>query len=260
MPVIMKEEIYIEVNVVQHYGEVRSIIDNAKKITVLTGAGASTESGIPDFRSANGLYADANVEMYLSRGYYNRNPKDFWKHYKAIFQIETFHQYKPNRGHVFIAQLEESGKDLVVLTQNIDGLHQLGGSKRVIDLHGTLQSAHCPKCRTKYNLQYMIAHEVPRCEKCNFILNPDVVLYGDTLPQFQTAVERLYETDVLLVMGTSLKVQPVASFPQIAKREIGATTILINDERTGQESYFDYAFHETIGEFVDGFLRTEDVN
>ncbi|SFC78323.1 NAD-dependent protein deacetylase, SIR2 family [Bacillus sp. 491mf] len=242
----------------QQYGEVRSIINNAKKITVLTGAGASTESGIPDFRSANGLYADANVEMYLSRGYYNRNPKEFWKHYKAIFQIDTFHQYKPNDGHAFLAQLEQTGKDIVVLTQNIDGLHQLSGSTRIIDLHGTLQSAHCPKCRAKYNLQYMIEHEVPRCEKCNFILNPDVVLYGDTLPQFQKAVERVYETDILLVMGTSLKVQPVASFPQIAKREIGATTILVNNEQTGKEQYFDYVFHETIGEFVKEIAADQD--
>lgn len=86
---------------VQQFEEVRLILEKAKKITVLTGAGASTESGIPDFRSANGLYADANVEMYLSRGYYNRSPKEFWKHYKEIFQINTFHQYKPNRGHRF---------------------------------------------------------------------------------------------------------------------------------------------------------------
>lgn len=226
----------------QQFEEVRSILEKAKKITVLTGAGASTESGIPDFRSANGLYADANVEMYLSRGYYNRSPKEFWKHYKEIFQINTFHQYKPNRGHRFLAELEEQGKDITILTQNIDGLHQLGGSKHVIDLHGTLQTAHCPKCKAGYDLQYMIDHEVPRCQKCNFILNPDVVLYGDTLPQYQNAMKRLYETDVLLVMGTSLKVQPVASFPQIAKREVGATTILVNEELTGQEYNFDYVF------------------
>ncbi|HDR3523305.1 NAD-dependent protein deacylase [Bacillus pacificus] len=237
---------------VQQFEEVRSILEKAKKITVLTGAGASTESGIPDFRSANGLYADANVEMYLSRGYYNRSPKEFWKHYKEIFQINTFYQYKPNRGHRFLAELEEQGKDITILTQNIDGLHQLGGSKHVIDLHGTLQTAHCPKCKAGYDLQYMIDHEVPRCEKCNFILNPDVVLYGDTLPQYQNAIKRLYETDVLIVMGTSLKVQPVASFPQIAKREVGATTILVNEELTGQEYNFDYVFQNKIGEFVEG--------
>ncbi|MDA1679118.1 NAD-dependent protein deacylase [Bacillus cereus group sp. TH152-1LC] len=234
------------------FEEVRLILEKAKKITVLTGAGASTESGIPDFRSANGLYADANVEMYLSRGYYNRSPKEFWKHYKEIFQINTFHQYKPNRGHRFLAELEEQGKDITILTQNIDGLHQLGGSKHVIDLHGTLQTAHCPKCKAGYDLQYMIDHEVPRCQKCNFILNPDVVLYGDTLPQYQNAITRLYETEVLIVMGTSLKVQPVASFPQIAKREIGATTILVNEELTGQEYNFDFVFQNKIGEFVDG--------
>ncbi|RXJ16807.1 NAD-dependent protein deacylase [Bacillus albus] len=237
---------------VQQFEEVRSILEKAKKITVLTGAGASTESGIPDFRSANGLYADANVEMYLSRGYYNRSPKEFWKHYKEIFQINTCHQYKPNCGHRFLAEFEEQGKDITILTQNIDGLHQLGGSKHVIDLHGTLQTAHCPKCKAGYDLQYMIDHEVPRCQKCNFILNPDVVLYGDTLPQYQNAITRLYETDVFIVMGTSLKVQPVASFPQIAKREIGATTILVNEESTGQEYNFDFVFQNKIGEFVEG--------
>ena len=97
----------------------------------------------------------------------------------------------------------------------------------------------------------MIDYEC-RAAKCNFILNPDVVLYGDTLPQYQNAIKRLYETDVLLVMGTSLKVQPVASFPQIAKREVGATTILVNEELTGQEYNFDYVFQNKIGEFVDG--------
>lgn len=235
----------------ERYKEVRSVLEKANKITVLTGAGASTESGIKDFRSAGGLYEDANVETYLSRGYYNRRPKEFWKHYKAIFQIDTFHQYKPNNGHFFCAELEEQGKDITVLTQNVDGLHQLAGSKHVIDLHGTLQTSHCLKCRTEYDLSYITEHAVPRCEKCNFILNPDVVLYGDTLPQYEQAMKRIYETDVLLVMGTSLKVQPVASFPEIVKREIGATTILVNNEPTGKESYFDYIFHEPIGEFVN---------
>ena len=153
---------------------------------------------------------------------------------------------------IVLAELEEQGKDITILTQNIDGLHQLGGSKHVIDLHGTLQTAHCPKCKTGYDLQYMIDHEVPRCQKCNFILNPDVVLYGDTLPQYQNAIKRLYETDVLIVMGTSLKVQPVASFPEIAKREVGATTVLVNEELTGQEYNFDYVFQNKIGEFVEG--------
>ncbi|MGR6009622.1 NAD-dependent protein deacylase [Bacillus cereus] len=226
----------------QQFEEVRLILEKAKKITVLTGAGASTESGIPDFRSANGLYADANVEMYLSRGYYNRSPKEFWKHYKKYFKSIRFINISQIVVIVFLAELEEQGKDITILTQNIDGLHQLGGSKHVIDLHGTLQTAHCPKCKTGYDLQYMIDHEVPRCEKCNFILNPDVVLYGDTLPQYQNAIKRLYETDVLIVMGTSLKVQPVASFPQIAKREVGATTILVNEELTGQEYNFDFVF------------------
>ena len=136
-------------------------------------------------------------------------------------------------------------------------MHQVGGSKHVIDLHGTLQTAHCPKCKAGYGLQYMIDHEVPR-EKCNFILNPDVVLYGDTL-QYQNAIKRLYETDVLLVMGTSLKVQPVASFPEIAKREVGATTILVNEELTGQEYNFDYVFNKRLVNLLKGYLQWNKV-
>ncbi len=101
----------------------------------------------------------------------------------------------------------------------------------------------------------MIDHEVPRCEKCNFILNPDVVLYGDTLPQYQNAIKRLYETDVLIVMGTSLKVQPVASFPEIAKREVGATTILVNEELTGQEYNFDFVFKIRLVSLLKGYLQ-----
>ena len=101
----------------------------------------------------------------------------------------------------------------------------------------------------------MIDHEVPRCQKCNFILNPDVVLYGDTLPQYQNAMKRLYETDVLIVLGTSLKVQPVASFPQIAKREVGATTILVNEELTGQEYNFDFVFKIRLVSLLKGYLQ-----
>ena len=100
----------------------------------------------------------------------------------------------------------------------------------------------------------MIDHEVPRCQKCNFILNPDVVLYGDTLPQYQNAMKRLYETDVLIVLGTSLKVQPVASFPQIAKR-VGATTILVNEELTGQEYNFDFVFKIRLVSLLKGYLQ-----
>ncbi|MGR5989943.1 NAD-dependent protein deacylase [Bacillus paranthracis] len=178
--------------------------------------------------------------------------KNFGSIIKKYFKLIRFINISQIVAIAFLAELEEKGKDITILTQNIDGLHQVGGSKHVIDLHGTLQTAHCPKCKTGYDLQYMIDQEVPRCEKCNFILNPDVVLYGDTLPQYQNAIKRLYETDVLLVMGTSLKVQPVASFPQIAKREVGATTILVNEELTGQEYNFDYVFQNKIGEFVDG--------
>ncbi len=131
--------------------------------------------------------------------------KNFGSIIKKYFKSIRFINISQIVDIAFLAELEEQGKDITILTQNIDGLHQLGGSKHVIDLHGTLQTAHCPKCKTGYDLQYMIDHEVPRCQKCNFILNPDVVLYGDTLPQYQNAIKRLYETDVLLVMGTSLK-------------------------------------------------------
>ncbi len=123
--------------------------------------------------------------------------KNFGSIIKKYFKSIRFINIAKSWTSLFSRTRRTSGKIVTILTQNIDGLHQLGGSKYVIDLHGTLQTAHCPKCKTGYDLQYMIDHEVPRCQKCNFILNPDVVLYGDTLPQYQNAIKRLYETDVL---------------------------------------------------------------
>lgn len=147
----------------------------------------STESGIPNFRSSGGFWKEGeNREYYISKCYFERNPKDFWKKYKDIFELKLMGNYKPNTGHLFIKELEEKGKNITVLTQNVDGLHQKAGNQHVIELHGTLQSATCPKCKTKYDITFINQHEIPRCtkenakgKKCDFILKPDVVLFSD---------------------------------------------------------------------------------
>ncbi len=148
--------------------ELAQIIKNAKNITIFTGAGMSTESGIPDFRSDNGIYSqEDDVEHYISEYYFHKNPKDFWVKFKRIFSLKLMGNFEPNKGHLFLKELEDIGKNVTILTQNIDGLHHKAGNSNIIELHGTLQTATCPKCKTKYNLKFINEHDIPRCNKTN---------------------------------------------------------------------------------------------
>ncbi|MDP4103374.1 MAG: NAD-dependent protein deacylase [Bacillota bacterium] len=226
------------------------MIQASQKLVFLTGAGISTESGIPDFRSSGGIYANGNVEHYISRYFYNKSPKDFWKHFKEIFQLKMLGNYEPNNGHLFIKALEDMGKEVTVLTQNIDGLHQKAGSKHVLELHGTLRSAHCPKCKRVYNLEYTLKNDIPRCELDDFILDTDVVLFGDAIKHFDEAINAVESCDLLIVMGSSLNVTPVNAFPEYAKRSWNTKLAIINKEETIKDRYFDVVIHEKIGKAV----------
>ncbi|UOY92583.1 NAD-dependent protein deacylase [Ectobacillus sp. JY-23] len=229
-------------------------IASARNIAFFTGAGMSTASGIPDFRSAGGFWTDPiRPEVYMSRSFYNLHPKIFWEKYKEIFQVKLLEQYDPNPGHLFIADLEKQGKHVTVLTQNIDGLHQKAGSTNVVELHGTLKTATCPKCRTIYDLSYVMAELVPRCNQqtihgtCQFILNPDVVLYEDPVQAFSKTEEILRAADVFIVMGTSLQVSPVNTLPEYyahIKKE--CKMALINRERTVKDDVFPVVCHDEI--------------
>ena len=195
--------------------EYKSRVEKAKKIVFFGGAGVSTESGIPDFRSVDGLYNqkyDVPPETILSADYFYEHTDLFYKFY---FDKMICKSAKPNAAHRRLAEWEKAGKLLAVVTQNIDGLHQAAGSKNVFELHGTTLSNHCTRCGRFYSLDDICksAPSVPKCE-CGCVIKPDVVLYGEALPEHAVvgALKAIAEADMLIVGGTSLTVYPAAGF------------------------------------------------
>ena len=195
--------------------EYKSRVEKAKRIVFFGGAGVSTESGIPDFRSVDGLYNqkyDAPPEVILSADYFYAHTDLFYRFY---FDKMIYPSAAPNAAHKKLAEWEKSGKLSAVVTQNIDGLHQAAGSKNVFELHGTVHSNHCIRCGKRYTLDDVCKNKpnVPRCE-CGGVIKPDVVLYGEGLPSeaVNGAVEAIAGADMLIVGGTSLTVYPAAGF------------------------------------------------
>ena len=195
--------------------EYKQRVDAAKRIVFFGGAGVSTESGIPDFRSVDGLYNqkyDAPPETILSASYFYSHPTDFFKFY---FDKMICPNAKPNAAHIKLAEWEKQGKLSAVVTQNIDGLHQAAGSKNVFELHGAVRDNHCTRCGKYYSLDeiYKTRPAVPRCS-CGGIIKPDVVLYEEQLPERAVvgAIEAIQAADMLIIGGTSLAVYPAAGF------------------------------------------------
>ncbi|AGT31982.1 NAD-dependent deacetylase [Geobacillus genomosp. 3] len=232
-------------------------IREADTIAVLTGAGMSTESGIPDFRGENGIYAhEENVEHYLSEYYFEKDPIDFWRRFKQLFSLKLMGGFAPNDGHRFLRWLEDIGKRVVILTQNIDGLHVKAGSTHVIELHGTLRTATCPSCGKTYELAFVNRNDVPRCNECRAILKPDVVLFGGFVPHIEEAFAKAAESDLFLAMGTSLEVAPVNQIPFYVAAESPATRkVLMNKTATRMDGIFDLVIYGGIGETVAGVRR-----
>ena len=224
--------------------KLKQAILSSNKIVFFTGAGMSTDSGIPDFRSNNGLYKNnLKAEEILSHSYFMEHPKEFFDFYKTKM---VYKDAKPNFGHEFIAKLEET-KDVKVVTQNIDGLHSLAGSKNVYELHGSIYRNYCMKCHKFYTLEDILNKEgVPYCE-CGGIIKPDVVLYEENLDEntIRQAIKAINEADTLIILGTSLNVYPAASFVRYFK---GDTLAIINKEATRQDEYFDIVVHGSICE------------
>ena len=211
--------------------QLQELIDNAKNIVFFGGAGVSTESGILDFRSEKGLYNlkskyDKPYEVMLSHSYYENNTEIFFKFYKE-FMINK--EAKPNSAHKYLAKLEKR-KNLTIITQNIDGLHQMASSKNVIELHGSIHRNYCTNCMRNYNLdEFLSLGDVPLCPHCKKIVKPDVVLYEEPLEESTTtkAIIKLSEADLLIVAGTSLSVYPAASFLSYF---FGDNIVLINKD------------------------------
>ena len=226
-------------------------IAQSDSIVFFGGAGVSTESGIPDFRSVDGLYNqtyDYPPETIISHSFYVRNPQEFYRFYKDRM---LFPAAKPNRAHLALAKLEQEGKLKTVITQNIDGLHQAAGSKEVLELHGSVHRNYCTRCGQFYGLDYVMKSEgVPKCS-CGGIIKPDVVLYEEGLDNriLQKAVRAIHNADMLMIGGTSLVVYPAAGLIDYYQ---GKRLVLINKDKTARDSMADLVINEKIGEEVGG--------
>ena len=230
--------------------KLQEIIDNAKHIVFFTGAGVSTDSGIPDFRSQDGLYNTKYKyppETIISRSFFDRNPEEFYRFYKdKMLYLDA----EPNYTHKLMADLEKKGKSLGVVTQNIDGLHQKAGSKRVYELHGSVLRNYCMHCNAFYPAEYIKnAEGIPRCEKCGGIIKPDVVLYEEGLSSavINGAVAAIQSADVLIVLGTSLVVYPAAGLIRYFN---GKHLVLINRSITAYDSEADLLIQDSFANVI----------
>ena len=223
-------------------------IDESSAIVFFGGAGVSTESGIPDFRSVDGLYNqqyDYPPETILSHSFYRKNPGEFYRFYHNKM---LFPDARPNMAHRMLARLEELGKLDAVITQNIDGLHQAAGSRKVYELHGSVLRNYCENCRAFYDLAYVMnAEGVPHCSKCGGPVKPDVVLYEEGLDQntITGAVKAISQAKVLIIGGTSLAVYPAAGLIDYFQ---GDHLIVINMSPTPRDRYADLCIQEPIGQ------------
>jgi NAD-dependent deacetylase len=239
------------------YENLRKIIESSSNIVFFGGAGVSTESNIPDFRSESGLYKTKNnfsypPEVMLSHSFFIKHPEDFFEFYKAKMICKDA---KPNAAHYALAKLEEQGKLKAVITQNIDGLHQMAGSGNVLELHGSVHRNYCMKCREKYDLNYILntGTAIPRCENCGGVVRPDVVLYEEGLDSvvIDKAVQYIQKAEVLIVGGTSLVVYPAAGLVDYFR---GKHLILINKSSTSYDSRADMVITDSIGKVLGSVI------
>ena len=231
------------------YEELKKIIDESNNIVFFGGAGVSTESGIPDFRSVDGLYNQKYKyppETILSHSFFMTRPGDFFDFYRdKMICLDA----KPNRAHKALAALEKSGKLRAVITQNIDGLHQAAGSKRVYELHGSVHRNYCVRCRRFYGIEAVTESEgIPKCT-CGGIIKPDVVLYEEGLDDstVENSVKAIAEADVLIVGGTSLNVYPAAGLLNYFR---GSTIVLLNKSETSFDKNADLVIRDPIGQVL----------
>lgn len=237
--------------------ELKKIVDNSSNIVFFGGAGVSTESNIPDFRSSNGLYSEKlkinfTPEQLVSHTFFTRYPEEFFNFYKAKL---VYPDAKPNAAHLALAKLEQMGKLKAIVTQNIDGLHQAAGSKNVFELHGSVLRNYCMDCHAFYDDKFVLEAEgIPTCPKCGGRVKPDVVLYEEGLDEatINGAVKAITEADTLIIGGTSLVVYPAAGLINYFR---GKNLVLINKSTTPADSRADLVIHDAIGRVLEEVVK-----
>lgn len=231
----------------------RELIDSSKNIVFLGGAGVSTESGIPDFRGGKGIYNQESGNEYrpvdiVSKSFLDEHPEEFYEFYKKKL---CYPDAKPNKAHKALARLERQGKLKAIITQNIDRLHQEGGSKCTIELHGSVYRNHCVNCNKKFSLDYILQAEgIPKCDRCGGLVRPDIVLYEENLDHatVDASIKALKACDLLIIGGTSLTVYPAATFVQFIKHN---KVVIINKSKTYLDLRATLTIHDSIGDVLD---------
>ncbi len=250
-----KEKFFHSLKEEQKTDVLNEMIEEAEHIAFLGGAGVSTESGIPDFRSKDGLYnkTDKRFRAYkpeylLSYDCLSRKPEVFFDYYRKNLDCRNI---RPNDAHKKLAEMEEKGRLDGVITQNIDGLHQKGGSRKVWEIHGSTLRSYCTGCHRQYGADFIYENteDVPHCPECGKMVRPDVVLYGEFLPQrdYEEAIALIRYSDLLIIGGTSLE---VGSAAQLAHMYHGKYLVIINKGRTKLEGKADIVFHDGIGKVM----------
>ena len=232
--------------------ELKKVLNDSHNIVFFGGAGVSTASNIPDFRSANGLYNEKTKSSYppeeiLSHDFFMEHTEEFYEFYRTKM---IYKDAKPNDAHIALAKLEKEGRLKAVVTQNIDGLHQMAGSRNVLELHGTIHKNHCMKCHKFFDLDYIInSTGIPRCDKCGGLVKPDVVLYQESLDGYTLgkSVEAISKADVLIVGGTSLTVYPAAGLITYYR---GGKLVLINKTPTSYDGRANYVYYGNIADIL----------
>ncbi|TWT07919.1 NAD-dependent protein deacylase [Planococcus sp. CPCC 101016] len=235
---------------------IKDWLEKSTHVVVFTGAGMSTESGLPDFRSANqGLWQQKDPSQVASVQALNTNVDEFIDFYRK--RVLGIKEYGPHRGHRILAEWEKKGRLHSIITQNVDGFHQQAGSQKVAELHGTLQKVHCQSCGTFYSSEEFLEGSY-RCQ-CGGTLRPSIVLFGEMLPEqpFEMAFDEASRADLFIVLGSSLSVSPANQFPLIAK-EHGAKLVIVNQEATPLDGYADVVINNRqIGDVLEEWHRLE---
>ena len=241
--------------------QLRQLIEESDNIVFLGGAGVSTESGIPDFRSGEGIYNQESGLKYrpvdiISHSFFLEHPEEFYDFYKRKL---LYPDAKPNKAHKALVRLEKMGKLKAIITQNIDNLHQEAGSETTIELHGSVFRNYCMECGKKFTLEYVVEHEgIPYCDKCGGMIRPDIVLYEENLEHHNVdgAIKAIKKADLLIIGGTSLTVYPAATFAQFLKHD---KVVIINKSSTYLDLQALLTIHDSIGEVLDSAIPKVDI-